>query len=185
MPAAIEATTAQKIRILRLSDQVDILNPDPDAAKDPGPVKIGSDLIESVRGTLGQQKVSTVHTESCEGIGKGRTELEKAGGKADTAKVIHVVSDLRAIDWQEDGEAISQIIREMNEVGIKIHLVDVSTPSRPTDPSKPLAFSDNVGIVEFKPRTRTSPPPMNQSISRCGSRTSAPPISRTCRFTSI
>src|SRR4051794_14658416 len=28
MPAALEATTDQKIRILRLSDQVDVLNPD-------------------------------------------------------------------------------------------------------------------------------------------------------------
>ena len=36
MPAALEATTTQSIRILRLSDQADLLNSDPDPAKDRG-----------------------------------------------------------------------------------------------------------------------------------------------------
>ena len=50
MPAALEATTTQSIRILRLSDQADVLNPDPDPAKDEGPRKINAELIEHVRG---------------------------------------------------------------------------------------------------------------------------------------
>ena len=33
MPAALEASTTQSIRILRLSDLVDLMNPDPDPAK--------------------------------------------------------------------------------------------------------------------------------------------------------
>ena len=154
MTAALEATTDQKIRILRLSDQVDLLNADP--IKDLGPQKIDSKEIDSVRGTLGLQKVSNVHVSLVRGLEKAKELLDRAGGAADTAKVVHVVSDLRAIDWQEDGEAISTEDPRDDRGRHQVHLVDVSTPSRPTDKSKPLAFSDNVGIVEFKPRTRVA-----------------------------
>jgi aerotolerance regulator-like protein len=154
LPAALEATTAQSIRILRLSDQADVLNAGPDPAKDEGPRKINAELIEFARGQLGQQKVSTVRTSLVVALAKASAELDKAGGSTDTAKVIHIVTDLRAVDWQEDGEALSKAIRELNEAGVKVHFLDVSMPARPTDKSKPLPFSDNVGIVEFKPRTR-------------------------------
>ena len=156
MPAALEASTTQSIRIVRLSDLVDLMNPDPDPAKDLGPAKINSQLIEDVRGKLGGLKVSSVRVSLVDGLKKAKDFLEKAGGAADTAKVVHVVTDLRAIDWEVDGVGLAETIRHLSEAGIKVHLIDVTTPSRPSDKSKPTAFSDNVGIVEFKPRTRVA-----------------------------
>ena len=38
------------------------------------------------------------------------------------------MSDLRAEDWQEDGEALTKAIRELNEAGVKVHLIDVAMP---------------------------------------------------------
>ena len=117
MPAALEASTTQSIRIVRLSDLVDLMNPDPDPAKDLGPAKINSQLIEDVRGKLGGQKVSSVRVSLVEGLKKAKDLLEKAGGAADTAKVVHVVSDLRAIDWEVDGVGLTEAIRQMTEAG--------------------------------------------------------------------
>ncbi len=154
MPAALEATTDQSVRILRLSDLADLLNSDP--SKDGGAQKVTTALIEDVKGKLSGQAPSTVRTSLVTGLQKAKETLEKSGGSTDTAKVVHVVTDLRAMDWEQDGEALSQVIRQMSEAGIKVHLVDVSSPGRPTDKSKPLAYSDNVGIVELRPRTRVA-----------------------------
>ena len=154
MHAALEATTNQTVRLLRLSDQVDLLNPDP--SNDRGALRITSDLIEDVKGKLSGQKPSTVRTSLVTGLQKAKEALDKSGGSTEMAKVVHVVTDLRAIDWEQEGEALSQVIRQMSEAGIKVHLVDVASPGRPTDKSKPLAYSDNVGIIEFKPRMRVA-----------------------------
>src|SRR5262249_6256990 len=71
-----------------------------------------------------------------------------------SAKVVHLISDMREVDWSQDGEAIAQAIRELTEgAGAKVHLIDVATPYRKPERKVP-AFSDNVGIIAFKPRSR-------------------------------
>src|SRR6266566_4340463 len=45
---------------------------------------------------------------------------------SDVAKVIHIVSDLRAIDWSEDGDTLRQLLSEYTTAGIKVHLIDVA-----------------------------------------------------------
>jgi hypothetical protein len=154
LPAALEATTTQRVQLLRLSDQANLLAADPN--KEQAPSELNTTLIEEVKGVLAKQKVATVRASLVTGLKKAHDTLNKAGTETDTAKIVHVVTDLRSIDWEQDGEALSQTIREMSEAGIKVHLIDAASPPRPQDKSRPLTYSDNVGIVEFKPRTRVA-----------------------------
>ncbi len=155
LPAALEATTPQSLRIYRLSQPVELLHPDP--ANDRGPQRITTELIEEVRGLLSQNpKVSTVRVGLLEWLDRVKQEFDQAGSDAELAKVLHVLTDLRAIDWSLDGEALSQKLRELGEAGVQVHLIDVAMPPRPQDRSRYLNYSDNVGIVEFRPRVRVA-----------------------------
>src|SRR5262249_21748946 len=80
MPAAAEATTAQRIRVIKLSTLTDVVNPDP--AKEPE--QINSSSIERIRGVLGGEQVSTVRTSLVAGLKKAKELLDKTSG-ADTA----------------------------------------------------------------------------------------------------
>jgi hypothetical protein len=151
LPATSEATTPQRLRLIRLSDLADLVNPD--LSKEPESINAAS--IERVRGLLGGEKPSTVHVNLATGLKKAQELLNNAA--PEHSKVVHIVSDLRSVDWTEDGDAISQTIKELTEVSAaKVHLIDVASPYRKVDRKTP-AFSDNVGIVEFKPKNRVVP----------------------------
>jgi hypothetical protein len=151
LPAASEATTPQHLRIVRLSDLADLVNDD--ANKEA--MLIDAQGIENVKGRLGGEKPSTIHVSLVAGLKKAQELLDKA--PADTAKVVHIVSDLRSVDWSEESEGISQVIKELTDTnGAKVHILDVASPARKEDRKTP-AFSDNVGIVEFKPKNRVVP----------------------------
>ncbi len=147
MPAAAKASTPQSLRIIRLSDQVDILNEDAGKALE----VIDTKLTERVKGLLATEKATTVHASVVPGLKKAKEMLEQAGG--DVAKVVHLISDMRSVDWYRDADSITQAVNELTEAGAKVHLIDVSAPNRKADRKTP-SYSDNVGIVEFKPRNR-------------------------------
>jgi len=69
------------------------------------------------------------------------------------ARVVHVVSDVRAADWALDGPAIQSLLADLKENNVTVHFVDVCAPARKPDRKSP-PFSDNVGIVEVRPRNR-------------------------------
>src|SRR5579872_2019241 len=151
LPAVSEASTPQRLRILRLSDQVDLANDDPNKE----PQLLNARSIENIKGTLGGEKPSTIHVSLVKGLEKAQELLDKA--PADTAKVVHIVSDLRSVDWSEDSDAISQAIKKLTDThAAKIHIVDVASPGRKTDRKTP-AFSDNVAITELRPKNRVVP----------------------------
>jgi hypothetical protein len=152
LPAILEASTPQYLRVYRLSDLTDLLHPDPQ--KDQGPARLTAELMEVVRAVLAQQpKVSTVRTSLSRGLDKAKQQCEQPDA-SEMTKVVHILTDLRAIDWSLEGEALGQQIRELQEAGVQLHWIDVATPPRPMDKSRYLSFSDNVGIVEFRPRSR-------------------------------
>ncbi|HSQ58532.1 MAG TPA: hypothetical protein VLM40_22620, partial [Gemmata sp.] len=105
-----------------------------------------------VQGMLAQEKIATVHASLSDALMRARQLLDRPD-ESETSKVVHVVSDMRAIDWTGEGDAISKATRELEEAGVKIHLIDVATPFRKKE-RKNQTFSENVGIVEFKPRKR-------------------------------
>jgi hypothetical protein len=151
LPAASEATTPQRLRILRLSDQADLVNDDPNKE----PELINASSVQRVRERLGSEKPSTVHVNLVTGLKKAQELLNKAPG--DTSKVVHIISDLRSIDWTDESEGISQAIKELTEANAaKVHIVDVASPYRKVDRKTP-AFSDNVGIIELRPKNRVVP----------------------------
>lgn len=150
LPAAAEATTPQRVRILKLSNLTDLVNPDPSRE----PEQINISLIERTRVLLATEPVSTVRGSLVAGLKKAKELLDSVSA-ADTARVVHFVSDLRAIDWAQEGEGITQAMKELTDAGIKVHLLDVASPFRKPERKSP-AFSDNVGIVEFRPRARVA-----------------------------
>ena len=148
LPAAAEATTPQRLMILRVSDQTDLVNDDPGRE----PEQITAKSIERVKAVLGGEKASTVHTSLIVGLKKAQELFNKA--PPDTSKIVHIVSDLRSTDWSEDGEGIAQAIKDLTESNAaKIHIIDVASPARKIDRKSP-SFSDNVAIVELRPKNR-------------------------------
>lgn len=162
MPAAAEATTNQTLHVLRLSD---LDNPYPAATKlvdgttrdrsvdeirDEARVHGGS--ITKMEEELRPRQVSTVRRTLVDGLRKGK-ELLSARAGADTAQILHIVSDLRSSDWATDGPAVGELLKEYKDNGVAVHLIDVSNPARKPDRKSP-PFSDNVAIVELKPRNR-------------------------------
>jgi hypothetical protein len=152
MVAATKASTPQRLRIIRLSDLSDIVNPGSGSTAEPE--LINSKLIENVKASLASMKPETVHVGLAEGLKKAKQFLDQPTG-VEVTKIVHVISDMRDQDWTTDGEAIAAATKELTDAGAKIHLVDVATPFRTKERKSPV-YSDNVGIVELKPRTRVS-----------------------------
>jgi hypothetical protein len=166
MPAAAEAQANQSLHLLRLSD---LDNPFPagvkktkqDGVEKDAPrnmdeiraaAKINADGITEMEAYLRTLRPATVRKSLVEGLKKAKAVLDERA-EGNNARVIHVVSDLRAADWAADGPMISEILKEFKESGIAVHLIDVGNPARKPDRKSP-PFSDNVSIVELKPRNR-------------------------------
>ncbi|MBA4189635.1 MAG: hypothetical protein C0467_16745 [Planctomycetaceae bacterium] len=152
LPSVAKASTPQTLRLIRLSDQSDVLNPS--ANPDKAPETITTQSIEGVKGLLAAEKPTTVHVGVVPGLKRAKELLAKTPGN-ETAKVVHLISDMRSVDWNREAEAITQAVQELTDEGVKVHLIDVAAPNRKADRRSP-AYSDNVGIVELKPRNRVA-----------------------------
>jgi hypothetical protein len=152
LPAASKASTPQAIRVLRMSDQKDILNTSTDPDSPPMEIRKQED-IDKVRSLLNAEKTTPVHVGLIPALKKAKDIAARAG--ADVAKVVHVVSDPRTADWYRDSEGITQAVHELTELGAKVHLIDVASPNRKPDRKTPN-YSDNVGVVELKSRSRVA-----------------------------
>ena len=141
-PAAAQANTPQSMDVLLLSDLAT-----------PRPVeRLNESAIEGVRDFLAPLKPAAARVSLVDGLRRAKELLDKKPD-GDVAKVVHVVSDLRAGDWAEDGETLKQLVTELTAAGVRVHLIDVAHPHRKDADRQPRS-SDNVGIVEFRPRAR-------------------------------
>ncbi len=137
-PALAEATTPQLMDVVRGSE--------PDT---PLPIgQLNATSIKELKDNLGQYQPATVRGDLAALIKKGGDQLAARG--ADTGKVLHVLSDFRAADWNEQGEGVKEQVKRLTEAGVKVHFVDVAHPYRKADKKLP-AHHDNLGIVELKP----------------------------------
>lgn len=143
-PAAAQANTPQTMELVRLTD---LGTPRPFG-------RLNANAVEEMKRFLGPLKPSHVRVSLADGLRKAKELLDAEQGN-DVGKIVHVVSDLRAVDWAIDGDAIQQITAEMAATGIQVHLIDVAFPNRRETDRQPRA-SDNVGIVEFRPRARVA-----------------------------
>lgn len=156
-PAAAEATTPQTLDLLRLSDlrKPNPTGSQPDKPDLPNPTEFGrlnADAIRRLDGHLAPLRPGPVRVGLAHGLRAAREVLE-AKPDQDTAKVVHVLSDLRAVDWAADGEAIKQEVEALTGAGVKVHLLDVANPNRREDQKNP-PFSDNAAMVELVPKAR-------------------------------
>src|SRR6266545_1655750 len=162
MPAAAEATTSQTLHVVRLSD---LDNPFPSNTKTADgketpksadeireEAKVQAKSITAMEDYLKPLQPSTVRRSLVQGLRKAKELLDQRAG-GNTAQIIHVLSDLRSVDWNVDGPAITDLLKDFKDQGIQVHLVDVGSPARKPDRKSPQS-NDNVAIVEFKPRNR-------------------------------
>src|SRR5262249_12464126 len=98
----------------------------------------------------------TVRVSLADGLRTAREVLDVKPDQ-DTAKVVHVLSDLRAVDWATDGEAIKQEMEALNAAGVKVHLIDVAHPNR-REAQKAPQFADKAAISDGAPRARVAAP---------------------------
>jgi hypothetical protein len=160
-PAVGEATTPQTLLIVRQSDP-DQQFPARTKTVDGKEVPRGMDEVRDEARVVGRTvanvedylkplQLATVRKPLSAALVRAKALCEAA--PATDARVVHVVSDVRAADWAADGPAIQNLLADLKENNITVHFVDVSTPARKPD-SKSPPFSDNVGIVEVRPRNR-------------------------------
>ena len=166
MPAAAQATSAQTLHLIRVSEpdapfpantktvKVDGVEKDEPRTADEirEAARVTADNITLMDLHLRALQPATVRRSLSGALRKAKELLDQRSG-GNTAQVIHVVSDLRAGDWATDGPTISELLKEFKENGVTVHLVDVGSPARKPDRKSP-PFSDNVAIVELKPRNR-------------------------------
>ncbi len=137
-PALADAATPQLLEVVRASE-----------ADVPLPLdKLNAGSIKELKDNLGQYQPSTVRTGLADLIRKGGERLNGRG--PETGKVLHVVSDFRASDWNEQGAAIKDEVKKLTEGGVKVHFIDVAHPYRKSDKKLP-AHHDNIGITELRP----------------------------------
>ena len=155
--ASGEATTPQTLDLLRLSD---LRKPNPTGSQPgkpdlPNAVEFGrinADSIERFKSHLAPLRPGPVRVGLADGLRAAR-EVFDAKTEQDVTKVVHVLSDLRGVDWSTDGEAIKQEMKTLTDAGVKVHLLDVAHPYRREDKKAP-AYSDNVAVVELVPKGR-------------------------------
>jgi hypothetical protein len=145
---------------LRASDPEDPKGHETDEDKEtdvPNPTpfeRLSSAQVEHLKGYLGDLQPSNVRGGLVRAIKAARVVLaEKAG--ADTQKVLHVVTDLRANDWAEEGEALKATFQDLARDNVRVHLIDAAQPNRRKTDRVPRA-SDNAAIVEFRPLARVA-----------------------------
>jgi hypothetical protein len=142
-PAAAQANTPQSMDVLVLS-----------ALDAPRAVeRLNDSGINDLKDYLRPLQPASVRTTLAAGLRKAKERLDAKGDEV--AKVIHVVSDLRALDWAEDGEAVKQLLTEYTAAGVRVNLIDMAYPARRDQDRQPRS-GDNLGIVEFRPRARVA-----------------------------
>ena len=161
-PAAAQSNTPQSMEIIRLSDLTKP-NPDPDEDKRKAKPEVvnaasfhnlNSGQVEKLKSHLGELQPSAVRGNLLKGLQAAET-LFAEQADTETLRVIHVVTDLRAIDWTQDGEVLKEKIGALTQNKVQVHLIDVAPPNRRKTDRVPRA-SDNVAIVEFRPLARVA-----------------------------
>jgi hypothetical protein len=157
-PAAAQANTPQSMDLLLLSD---LRQPNddpatqrsqPTVAKPRAFERLNESAIGDLRTYLNPIQPSAKRVSLVDGLRTAKEVLDKKPD-SDVAKVVHVVSDLRAVDWSEDGETLKQLLGELTTAGVKVHLIDIAYPHRKDTEKQPRA-SDNVSVLELRPKSK-------------------------------
>jgi len=142
--AASQATAAQEMQIIRLSD----LQGTPRRFD-----RLGSSSMGEMERYLNDLTTSPIHVNLLGGVQKAQDIFNE---RSDVAHVLHIVSDFRATDWASGGqEAVTAKFTELKDSNVEIHLHDVAYPER-KDTSKVPLYSENIGITDIRAETRVA-----------------------------
>ena len=186
MPAAAQATTAQTLHLIRVSEPDAPFPAGTKTVKENGADKeversadeirdaarVNADNIALMDQHLRNMQPATVRRTLGAALRKAKVLLDQRSG-GNTAQIIHIVSDLRAGDWATDGAAVSELLKEFKENGVTVHLMDVAHPrasrtgSRRSSPTTSPSWNSSRSTASCRWGSRPT--------SRCGSRTSAAP----------
>jgi len=142
VPAAAQATTPQMLEVIRLSSL--------DDPKDFE--RINAETGAKIQSYFASVPIAKIRSSLADGLKQAKARFDRES-QADVTRVLHVMSDFRAIDWTQEGEVIKEAIKELNAGQVRVHLIDTAHPFRRADKKSPL-FHENVGIVELKPKAR-------------------------------
>ncbi len=110
----------------------------------------GGDAGSNLSTYLKSLAPSPVRTDLAAVLRSAKETLQKQAGP-DKAQVLYFVSDLRANDWAEQGEAVKRELDELKKAGVLVHLIDVvGDPYRRPELRAPRG-NDNIGIVDLSP----------------------------------
>ncbi len=137
--SASEATTPQRLEVLRLS-QLSV----PDVLE-----RLNDAAITKYAGTLNNYQPSNVRVGLVDGLKAAKEILE--GQPGDVAKIVHVLSDFRSVDWSENADAIKDVAKELSVSKVKVNLIDVAHPYRKKDDRRSPLAHDNLAITELQP----------------------------------
>ncbi len=144
-PSAMEASNPQLLEVVRLSDPVAPLR---------SFGRINTATTEELKGYLNTLQSSAVRGSLVNALRKAKAVAD--ADKPETARVVHVLTDLRAIDWDLDGPALRTAIEDLSKQNVKVHLIDAAHKYR-KDEKRPPIHHDNVAIVELRPSRRVVP----------------------------
>jgi hypothetical protein len=72
-------------------------------------------------------------------------------------KYFYFISDFRDHDWKEsEGEEATRELKKLSELGVRVKLVDVATPSR-GDSRGNVRNNDNLAVTQLVPESRVAP----------------------------
>ena len=136
--AVAQASSPQFVQVVRLSEL--------DQPRNFG--RINPATLDDMRSYLGQFKPSLMHVDLSTGLQAVKVQFE---AEKNMRKVLHVVGDVRAIDWGDrNKESLSKSFDDLKTAGVEIHLLDAVAPERSAQQKTPLA-NDNLAIVDLTP----------------------------------
>ena len=138
-PAAAEATAAQTLEVVRLSD---LGGPRPFG-------RLTADSLRELGNYLQPLRPGLVRVTPAEGLQKAKELV--AALSPDTNAVVHLLGDLRAGDLSDDADAVKAAVGELTAGGAKVFLVDAAHPVRKPVDRRPPAAHDNLAILDLLP----------------------------------
>ena len=136
---ASEATTKQRVEVVRLSDLAHPLVVD----------RLSAQSASRAAEKMADFAPSTVSVPIAEGL---RVAADLLGNQpGDAARVLHVVSDFRARDWAVEAARLQEPGSLLQSQKATLHLIDVAAPYRKVDDRRAPPSHDNLSIVEFSP----------------------------------
>ena len=96
------------------------------------------------------------HYDYAPSLNEAKSLLEKV---SDANKVLYIVSDFRASDWnQASKQNYSGLFNYCEQASVQVKLIDVATPFRVDTErgEKPVYSNENLAITDFKPESRVA-----------------------------